>query len=368
MKKVYTIFFAVILTAICLAQAPQKMTYQAVIRNSSNVLVTASPVGMRISILRGSPTGASVYQETYNPNPQTNENGLVTLEIGGGIPLTGTFAAIDWSANTYFIKTETDPTGGTNYTITGTSQLLSVPYALYAKTSEKANQLEFEMYKLKHSMIAGEMGTDIDGNIYNTVKIGSQVWMAENLKTTRYRNGDLIGTTNPATYDITGESTPKYQWAYDGNDSNVTIYGRLYTGYAVADSRNVCPTGWHVPTDTEWTTLTDYLTNNGYGWGGSGTLIGKSMAATWGWMSCQYAGTIGNDQAGNNSSGFTALPGGSRNPNGKSYYVGEYGTWWSSTDFSSIAAYHRNMYNEGSSVLRSNMGKENGISVRCLKD
>ena len=110
------------------------MSYQAVIRNGSNGLVTSSPVGMRVSILQGSPTGTLVYQEIYNPNPQTNANGLVAIEIGGGTPLTGTFTTIDWSAGPYFIKTEIDPTGGTNYTITGTSQLLSVPYALYAKT------------------------------------------------------------------------------------------------------------------------------------------------------------------------------------------------------------------------------------------
>ena len=83
---------------------------------------------------------------------------------------------------------------------------------------------------------------DIDGNVYITVTIGTQVWMVENLKTTKYRNGDLIGTTTPATKDITNETTPKYQWAYNGNESNVDIYGRLYTWYAVTDSRNICPT------------------------------------------------------------------------------------------------------------------------------
>jgi len=97
---------------------------------------------------------------------------------------------------------------------------------------------------------------DIDGNVYHTVTIGTQVWMVENLKTTKYRNGDLIGTSTPATLDIRGESNPKYQWAYDGNESNVAVYGRLYAWYTLTDSRNVCPIGWHAPTDTEWTTLT----------------------------------------------------------------------------------------------------------------
>src|SRR5512133_2727329 len=105
---------------------------------------------------------------------------------------------------------------------------------------------------------------DIDGNVYQTITIGTQVWMVENLKTTKYRNGDLIGTTTPASLVIEGESAPKYQWAYDGNESNVAIHGRLYTWYVATDSRNVCPTGWHVPSDAEWTVLTDYLIKNGH--------------------------------------------------------------------------------------------------------
>jgi hypothetical protein len=117
-------------------QSPERLSYQAVIRNSSNVLVTNQAVGMRISILQGSVSGASVYVEIYNPNPSTNANGLVTVEVGGGVPLSGSFASIDWSAGPYFIKTETDPTGGTSYTITGVSQLLSVPYALHSETAE----------------------------------------------------------------------------------------------------------------------------------------------------------------------------------------------------------------------------------------
>jgi hypothetical protein len=136
MKRLFAIMAVVILTASLFAQSPQKISYQAVIRNSTDQLVTNHEVGMRVSILQGSPTGTEVYKEMYNPNPQTNANGLVTLEIGGGIPLTGTFTGIDWSAGSYYIKTETDPTGGTSYTITGTSQLLSVPYALYSKNAE----------------------------------------------------------------------------------------------------------------------------------------------------------------------------------------------------------------------------------------
>lgn len=134
MKKIYTLIAGIMLTAIVFAQAPEKMSYQAVVRDPSNALVATQAVGMQISILQGGATGTAVYVETQSPT--TNANGLVSLEIGSGTVVSGDFTTIDWGADTYFIKTETDPTGGTSYTITGTSQLLSVPYAMYAKTAE----------------------------------------------------------------------------------------------------------------------------------------------------------------------------------------------------------------------------------------
>jgi len=112
------------------AQAPQKMSYQAVIRNTSGALVSSSSVGMKISILQGSATGTIAYSETQTAS--TNANGLVSLEIGTGTVVSGTFAGINWANGPYFIKTQTDPTGGTNYTIVGSSQLLSVPYSLFS--------------------------------------------------------------------------------------------------------------------------------------------------------------------------------------------------------------------------------------------
>ena len=130
MKNAFLILAAIILTANVFAQSPEKMSYQAVIRNSSNALVVSTSVGMQISILQGSPTGILVYKETQIPT--TNSNGLISIEIGGMIG----FDTINWTNGPYFIKTETDPTGGINYTISGTSQLLSVPYALHAKTAE----------------------------------------------------------------------------------------------------------------------------------------------------------------------------------------------------------------------------------------
>ena len=130
MRKLITLLVAVLLTATVWAQAPQKMSYQAVIRNSSNALLTSTPVGMQISILQGSSTGTAVYVETQTVS--TNANGLVSLEIGTGTVITGTFSSINWATGPYFIKTETDPTGGTAYTIAGTNELMSVPYALFS--------------------------------------------------------------------------------------------------------------------------------------------------------------------------------------------------------------------------------------------
>ena len=133
MKKIYTLIAAISLSSTLFAQAPQKMSYQAVVRNASNTLVANSNVGIQISILQGSATGTIVYSETHTS--VTNANGLATLQIGSGTLVSGNFNSINWANGPYFLKTETDPTGGTTYSISGTTQLLSVPYALYAENS-----------------------------------------------------------------------------------------------------------------------------------------------------------------------------------------------------------------------------------------
>lgn len=139
MKKLLSVITTVVFTATLLAQAPQKMSYQAVIRDGANALVANQNVGMQISILQGSVSGAAVYIETQTA--ATNDNGLVSLEIGSGNVVSGDFSTIDWSTGSYYIKTETDLTGGSNYTISGTAQLLSVPYAMYAEESGNGGNL-----------------------------------------------------------------------------------------------------------------------------------------------------------------------------------------------------------------------------------
>jgi uncharacterized protein (TIGR02145 family) len=200
--------------------------------------------------------------------------------------------------------------------------------------------------------------TDTEEIVYRSIKIGAQTWMAENLKTSRYRNGDLIGTTSVPSLNTTAEVGPKYQWAYDGNENNVEVYGRLYTWYTITDNRNVCPSGWHVPNDDEWATLEDYLG----GWKNAGGKLKESGTTHW---------QVPNEGA-NNESGFTALPGGMRFENGTFTYLGTVGLWWSSDEAnpnSPSAMSWSVQYN--SSVLSMGWtGDANGrgLSVRCIKD
>ena len=135
MKKMLHILALLFISLNLFAQAPQKMSYQAVIRNASNNLITNAPVKMRISILLGSTTGTALYSELHSTT--TNANGLVTIEIGAGTSPQGVFSSINWGNGIYFLKTETDPTNGSTYSIVGTSQLLSVPYAYHAANGNK---------------------------------------------------------------------------------------------------------------------------------------------------------------------------------------------------------------------------------------
>jgi len=196
---------------------------------------------------------------------------------------------------------------------------------------------------------------DGDNNNYPVVAIGTQVWMAENLKTTKYNNGDFIATTSPASLNIISESTPRYQWAYNGNENNVSVYGRLYTGYAVTDNRNICPTGWKVPSRTEWLTMSDYL--------GGETVTGNKLKETGQihWSSPNTTAT--------NETGFTALPGGFRSYNGSFEYVGEYGQFSSTTEDTLHPGntFHCSLSNNLTNIFWWG-SMYSGISVRCIKN
>ncbi len=204
MKKLYSILTAILLTIGVYAQSPEKMSYQAVIRDASDNLITNQAIGLQISILQGSVSGSTVYLETQTPI--TNANGLVSLEIGNGTIIIGSFAAIDWENGPFFIKTETDPTGGTSYTITGISQLLSVPYALHAKTAETVTGTIAETDPVFEASPAAEV-TEVD--IYKLNNLSGVNTGDQDLSTlaTKSELGDSTAQLRSEIPDVTGLAT-----------------------------------------------------------------------------------------------------------------------------------------------------------------
>jgi uncharacterized protein (TIGR02145 family) len=197
-----------------------------------------------------------------------------------------------------------------------------------------------------------ELVTDSDGNLYHTVAIGTQVWMVENLKTTHYRNGDTIAmvTDNKQWSRLVTSASCNFKNDIKKGD----VYGRLYNWYAVADTRNICPPGWHVPTQDEWQQLIGFL-------GGEFVAGGKlKEAGIAHWVSPNSEAT--------NSSGFTALPAGSRdNGNGRFNHSGTYTYFWSATESHESAwGYNLSFYYAG--IGHFEFDKTFGISVRCIKD
>jgi uncharacterized protein (TIGR02145 family) len=383
MNKFFALISASLLSLNMIAQAPQKMSYQVVIRNSSDALVANQQVGMRVSILKDSENGTSVYSETHNVN--TNQNGLVSIAIGGGNVLSGDFSKINWGSGIYFVKTETDIKGGTNYSISGTSQMLSVPYALYALNSQpgpkgdkgdqgvpgKIQNMKVSLFgdtlyysddkfiiipdiSSSNNIFKGDLITDVDGNAYKTVTIGSQTWMAENLKTTKYNDGTAISNIKD---NNLWKSDTLGAWCYYQNDSTLnTIYGKLYNVYTLKyNDKSVCPTGWHVPTLNEWTILSDYL-------GGNSVSGGKLKE-----KSDTYWKNVSSNVTLNTNTFFDVLPGGSRNTN-------------FDVDFSGLnngARFLSNNYQKGytgiilflieSTSMLTSVFNYSG-SIRCVKD
>ena len=332
------------------------MSYQAVIHNSSNNLVTNQTIGMRISILQGSVTGTLVYVETQTPT--SNSNGLVSLEIGGGSILTGSFATINWANGPYYIKTEIDYTGGTNYSISGTTQLLSVPYALYAEKSGTTNAAIDTIYSkitnIEKMLILNGIYTvkDYEGNEYKTVKIGNQLWMAENLKSKKYSDGtDIIGV-----------------YAYNNDENNVNKYGRLYKWDATA-LKNICPCEWHLPSDDEWFQLVSTIDPNAVRNNDYESIVnivstsaGRKMKLDDYWL---------NSDLNNNKSGFSAVPAGMRYLNDGGFSENDGTFFWTSSlvlYYNLFCAYEWSFGDSDSNVRRQKLQTDLGLSIRCVKD
>ncbi len=201
--------------------------------------------------------------------------------------------------------------------------------------------------------------TDIDGNTYRTIELGSQVWMAENLRTQKFSNGDLIGTINSSIPNITKETSPKYQWVFENNEHNLPVYGRLYTWYVATDNRNVCPVGWHVPTLDEWFTLSLFSVADGKMEGGR--LKEKGLTH---WNKPNLEAT--------NETGFTAVPSGWRLPWGEGAitfnYLGEFADYWMNRESSTTNGTCVKLDCEMNVSSYFGLHKAFGLSIRCLKD
>ena len=471
-----TILFAVVflfgISVLSAQVPPQKMTYQVVVRDNNNELVVNQQIGVKISILANNPNGLAVYEETHSA--ATNSNALLSIEVGTGTPTPGSdFSAIDWGGGDYYLKSEIDPVGGSNYTITGTQQLITVPYAFHSGTtafvdynqisnrpvgtnngdilywdssdtswhilplgqqgqvltsnngglswisnpallnSDPPTVVTDTVYDITgrtmlvqcHITNAGSTGviasgicwstnanpslgnsyttdgtsidtfvskgtglvsgttyyvrayatnsvgtsygnpikfttpvhcgtvTDWDGNVYQTIYIGAQCWMKENLKTTHYSNGAAITKQTPYTDASTCTSTypmgtNKYYYQYKDDSSYVATRGLLYSWAAVMNGagsstnnpsgiQGICPSGWHVPSNAEWCELENYVEPgidvncNSTGYRGS---MAKRLAAPqyWtGYSSNSFApGYWQYDATGFNTSGFSAIPAG----------------------------------------------------------
>ena len=319
---------------------------------ASSITATSAVCGGNVTSDGGSTvTERGIYWGT-SPNPEVNGSHTPANGSGTGsftVSLTGLT-----SGTTYYVKAYATNSVGTAY---GSEVSFTTSTASTGQDGQPCPN-------------AATL-TDIDGNTYNTVQIGSQCWMKENLRTKKYADGTSISQGSET-------STTTAYWYYpNNNSSNMSTYGLLYNWKAVMRNstsssgnpsgvQGICPTGWHVPSDAEWTQLTNYVSSQSQYWcGGDSTYIAKALASTTGWNSSTYTCDVGNTSSNNNATGFSALPSGHYND---SYYnFDHYASFWSTTESSSSNAYRRNLYYSGAGVYRGNYSKYLGFSVRCLR-
>ena len=285
---------------------------------------------------------------TASANPSTINSGQSSVLSASGA------STYSWSHSLGSGSSKTvTPSSTTTYSVTGTSTANCTNTATVTVTV--------------NTFTCGTSTVTYDGVTYNTVQIGDQCWLKENLRTTKYNDGTSItNVTDNATWTST---TSGAYCCYSNNTSNCTTYGALYNWYAV-NTGKLCPSGWHVPSDAEWTTLTNYLSANSTYWCGSNSSnIAKSLASTTSWNSSTTTCAVGNNLSANNSTGFSALPGGYRYYGGGSFLLlGFGGYWWSSTEGDGSNAWTRDLGCGYAHVGRSSYDKRYGFSVRCLRD
>ncbi len=407
------------------AQPPLSFNYQAVVRDDAGMVIASEVVSIEVSIVMGYMDGDAVFSETHQT--QTNEFGLVNLQIGS----VNTLENIDWGSDDFFIKVSLDGE------VMGVTQLLSVPYAFHSHTSADTFSGNYEdLFNIPDlegfvelsdpesgdivyfsedgwaSIPAGSQGqvlameggkpqwvdavfeivpgtvTDVDGNEYETVLIGDQLWMAENLRTTKYRDGSEIAfglsdtewaETEEGAYAVYPHELVE---GISSETEMIDMYGKLYNYWTIEDERGLCPEGWRVPTADDYDALDAYITF----WGGGkevdleskdGSVAGNYI------KSCRQANSpLGGDcntnehprwdaditHYGTDEFDFNGIPAGYRDEFGNYSGIGTHAYWWTSTEMSFAMGRWRRLINSGGWVYSGFEYKEEGYSIRCIKE
>ena len=360
------VIFLILFPLFAFSQSPQKINFQSILRNTKGEVVANKNVKLKISIQSGSIMDTTVYSETHLKT--TDASGLISLQIGNGTILMGRFDSIKWGNASHFIKLEADFNGGSNFVVLGTQELMSVPYAFHSNTANSlVGGINLEDIKDELANLRRQMDTlllapvfDIDGNQYGVVKIGNVLWLNQNLKVSRYNNGDSIGYGNNG-----------WKW-YNDDSTNDLLYGKHYSFNAVK-SRKLCPKGWKIPNDYSphitrhyWFSF-DYLDSYDKPW--TREVAGLRLKLP------QFGGT--------NEYGWNGALGGIIHSDGQSYYINTNGTFWQYNE-----DYFENGNLDGNSSGFSggipggpvfNIDSSNGwtmtiggynalMSVRCVKD
>lgn len=379
MKKTLSLIIILFFSIIAFGQAPQAFKYQAVARGNTGNVLADQNISVKLTILNGSYAGYAVYVESQQV--VTNQYGLFSIEVGNGSAEYGFFSNINWKEGTYYLQTEIDINGGTDYQLMGTTQILSIPYSFYSEiagsvylTDENGNNYTLGVDTLGNIttnlvlvntwMDCGDTLIDNrDGQKYPTVLIGSQCWMAKNLNM-----GIRIEGAGDQTDNLIIE-----KYCYNDLESNCTLNGGLYQWNEImqyettAGAQGICPSEWHVPSDEEWKQLEgevdslfsypdpewDNTLFRGYN-------VGLNLKSLTGWAE---------DGNGTDLYGYAALAGGHRFSDTNFFGIGYYATFWTSSQtYSGEEAFFRRLFWTENKVNRTNAGKDFAYSIRCLKD
>lgn len=362
-KTISGLLMFMILFPLC-AQVPQSINYQTIIRNSNGQPITEQTISLKFSILMGGVSGPVLYAEKHVK--PTNQFGIVNMHIGKGTAISGQFNDIEWGAGRMFLNTQLDVNGGDNFSEMGTTEMVSVPYALYAgsiyvhysnDTLYIGDQSVYLPSGSGNGGPAGDQVVDYNGNVYGTVTIGSQTWLAENLRSTHYSDGTAISGV----------------YNYNNEEALSNAYGKLYTWQAAMRNatpstgspsgiQGACPTGWHLPSISEFEKLRDFVGSH-YGVGGG--LIGRKIK--------ESGTTYWDTDNGNNETGFGARGAGMMFLDGQEIryqHIKIQTYFWSATERSGIVteAMRMILYDSGTIATSGGTPKTSALSVRCIKN